>query len=121
MRWPGLTETTEGPLDFAVQIPEGEELRVMFSAADEQIESARSVASQAVDRLEGEPAGAFVYDCACRSMILGDDFGQAVDAMDEELGDTPLVGLETYGELCMQQGETSGFHNTTSVMMLLPD
>ncbi|ARS89213.1 FIST N-terminal domain-containing protein [Natrarchaeobaculum aegyptiacum] len=121
IRWPGLSLTTAGHLDFPVGVPEGTELRVMHSPKPEQIESARNTAREAVANTgQTGIAGGFVYDCACRSIILEDSFGEAVDAMADEL-EVPFTGIETYGELCMERGQLSGYHNTTSVVMLLPE
>ncbi|QLG50474.1 FIST N-terminal domain-containing protein [Natrinema halophilum] len=119
IRWPGLRQKKEGPLDFPVGVPEGTVLRVMHSPPEEQIVSARETANTAIRNAPGEVSGGFVYDCACRSIILGENFDEAVDAMNEELG-VPFSGFETYGELCMERGLMSGYHNTTSVVMLLP-
>lgn len=62
-------------------------------------------------------AGAVVFDCICRNLILGDAFQSAVSAMHEELGGAPLAGFETYGEIALDAGDMSGFHNTTSVVL----
>ena len=120
IRWPGLTTDTDGPLEFAVDVPEGTVLRVMESPDDAQVEAVRSAAREARAELgEAEVAGGFVYDCVCRSVILGDAFDTAVDAIRDELA-APFTGFETYGELCMERGQTSGYHNTTAVVLLLP-
>jgi methyl-accepting chemotaxis protein len=37
--------------------------------------------------------------------------------MRDELGGAPLAGFETYGEIAMEIGEMSGFHNTTTVVV----
>ncbi|WP_117365519.1 FIST N-terminal domain-containing protein [Natrarchaeobaculum sulfurireducens] len=121
IRWPGLALTTAGHFEFPVGVPDGTKLRVMHSPKPDQIESARNTAREAVTNAgRSEIAGGFVYDCACRSIILEDSFGEAVDAMADEL-EVPFTGIETYGELCMERGQLSGFHNTTSVVMLLPE
>lgn len=118
MRWP--MAVAGDALQFAVDVPEGTTLRVMYGSHESQIESARRAARQAVETAGDTPiAGAFVYDCACRAIILRDDFEEAVAAIDDELG-VPFTGFETYGEMCMQLGQLSGFHNTTTVLMLLP-
>lgn len=121
IRWPRVEVMESGALHFAVEIPEGTVFRVMHGTGEKQIESAREASREAMENAEGtEIAGAFVYDCACREIILGDEFPAAVDAIDEELG-VPFSGFETYGEMCMQMGQLSGFHNTTTVLMLLPE
>jgi methyl-accepting chemotaxis protein len=53
-------------------------------------------------------------------LILGSDFARAVKGISEELGDVPLAGYETYGEVALDVGDMSGFHNTTSVVLAFP-
>jgi len=45
---------------------------------------------------------------------------ESVDEMVAELG-VPLAGFQTYGEICMQQGEMRGYHNTTSSVLVFPE
>ncbi|WP_324757279.1 FIST signal transduction protein [Haloarcula sp. GH36] len=120
IRWPRTAVGENGSLRFAVDIPEGTVLRVMHGSPDSQIESAGRAASEAVELADGEIAGGFVYDCACREIILQDEYPAAVDALADVL-DTPFAGFETYGELCMQMGQLSGFHNTTTVVFVFPE
>lgn len=119
IRWPGLTTTTDGPLQFTCSVPEGAMLRVTAGSRESQIESARRAAAAARERLEGPAAGALVFDCICRSTTLGDEFGAAVETMAETL-DVPLLGFETYGEVAMERDQLSGYHNTTTVICLFP-
>jgi methyl-accepting chemotaxis protein len=119
VRWPRMGAQGDGSLQFAVDIPEGTVFRVMHGHPDDQVASARRVAREALDMLDSAPAGGFVYDCACREIILGEHFSEAVDAIDAEL-DAPFCGFETYGETCLRKGQTSGFHNTTTVVLLFP-
>jgi methyl-accepting chemotaxis protein len=41
--------------------------------------------------------------------------------MSEELGGAVLAGFETYGEIALDVGDMSGFHNTTSVVLAFPE
>lgn len=120
MRWPWVDAETGDTLHFAVDVPEGTVLRVMHGTEESQIESARATARRARHAAgDTDVAGGFVYDCACRGIVLGDRFPDAVREMADEL-DVPFAGFETYGELCMGPGEFSGFHNNTTVVLLLP-
>ena len=120
IRWPGMETTTAGPLSFAVAVPEGTELRVMHSDPDDQIDSVRTAARNAVDQANGtDIAGGFVYDCFCRAAILEDDFDDALAAVEREVN-APFAGFETYGEVCTKRDDLTEYHNTTSVVMLLP-
>lgn len=65
-------------------------------------------------------AGAVVFDCICRNLILKDDFKTAIAGIHEELGNVPLAGFETYGEIALDAGDLSGFHNTTTVVLAFP-
>ena len=120
VRWPQVVGPESRSLKFAVDVPAGTVMRVMHGHPDDQIESARRTARAAVEGLDGPPAGGFVYDCSCREIILGDRFGEAVAAIDAEVG-APFCGFETYGETCLRKGQMSGFHNTTTVMILFPE
>jgi methyl-accepting chemotaxis protein len=111
-----------GAINFACGIPKGTVFRVTESEPDRQVSSAREAARRARARLGGaRPAGAVVFDCICRSLILGDRFGSAVQAISEELGDVPIAGFETYGEIALDVGDMSGFHNSTSVVLAFPE
>jgi methyl-accepting chemotaxis protein len=43
-----------------------------------------------------------------------------VHGISEELGGVPLAGFETYGEIALDAGDLSGFHNTTTVVLAIP-
>ncbi len=116
-----LSRTAEGAISFACGVPEGAVIRITESTPKDQIDSAREAARRANAKLGGRPAaGAVVFDCICRNLILNAEFGSAVRAMVEELGNAPLAGFETYGEIALDTGDMSGFHNTTSVVLAFP-
>ncbi len=116
-----LSRGEDGSLSFACGIPEGAKIVITESTPERQVESARVAARSARERLGGGPvAGAIVFDCICRNLILGDSFGDAVRGMSEELGGAPLAGFETYGEIALEGGAMSGFHNTTTVVLAFP-
>lgn len=116
-----LRKTSEGALGFACGIPSGTVIRITESDPESQLKSTRLAARRALEHLGGrEPAGALVFDCICRNLILGERFGDAVRSISEELGGVKLAGLETYGEIALDVGDMSGFHNTTSVVLAFP-
>lgn len=109
-----------GALSFACGIPEGSVIRVTDSTVQRQLDSARAAAVKARDQLGGRPcAGALVFDCVCRKLILGDGFTDAVRAISDTL-DAPLAGFETYGEIALDVTDHSGFHNSTTVVLAIP-
>lgn len=112
----------DGSISFACGIPQGALVRVTESSADGQLSAARRAATMARERLGGvRPAGAVVFDCICRRLILDARFEEAVLSIGETLGGVPLAGFETYGEIAMRVGDLSGFHNTTSVVVAFPE
>ena len=113
-----LSASPDGAIHFACGLPEGAVIRFTESSHDDQINSARAAARQAAAQIGGAPiAGALVFDCICRKLILGDEFAVAVQTMSEALGGVPVAGFETYGEIALEAGDLSGFHNTTSVVL----
>ncbi|MCX7956340.1 MAG: FIST C-terminal domain-containing protein [Endomicrobia bacterium] len=121
IRWLGGTKSTDGPIVFTSCIPEGTILRIMESPKQAQIDSAKEAAELAFFQAAGgKIVGAIVFDCVCRATILGEDFSKAINGIKDVLK-VPLVGFETYGEIHVEPGQTSGFHNTTTVVMLFSE
>lgn len=116
-----LARHADGGIAFATALPEGTVIRITESTPGSQVQSAHRAALDARAALEGRPvAGALVFDCICRNLILGPSFTDAVTGMSEALGGAPLAGFETYGEVALHAGELSGFHNTTTVVLAFP-
>jgi methyl-accepting chemotaxis protein len=117
-----LSKNADGSLNFACTIPEGVRFRIMESIKSDQIQSAQEAAELAMqEAARNKVSGALVFDCVCRSLILEDQFKEGIHAIQKVIGDVPLLGFETYGEICMNPDQFSGFHNTTSVVVLLPE
>jgi methyl-accepting chemotaxis protein len=117
-----LSRGPDDSISFACGIPEGSVIRITESDPARQVASAREAARRARTQLgERKVAGALVFDCICRNLILQKDFGRALRGISEELGGVPLAGFETYGEIALDAGDMSGFHNTTSVVLAFPE
>lgn len=116
-----LFRVGEHSIGFACGIPEGTVIRITESEPHHQIDSAREAARRAREQVGGVPlAGAVVFDCICRNLILKDQFQTAIAGIHSELGQVPLAGFETYGEIALNVGDLSGFHNTTTVVLAFP-
>lgn len=111
----------DGSLSMACAVPQGAKIRICESTPKGQIEAARTASRRAAEQLGGKAAGGIVFDCICRNLILGDSFHEAVTAISEELGGAPIAGFETYGEIALDVGDLSGFHNTTTVVLAFPE
>ena len=116
-----LSKNADGSLNFACTMLEGSVIRIMEGLHEAQIASARKAAQIALTASRGvKLAGAIVFDCCCRGIILQESFKNAVNEIKGVLGNIPLIGFETYGEIAMELGQMSGFHNTSTVIALIP-
>jgi hypothetical protein len=111
----------DGSLNFVCSIMQGSVVCIMDSTKEDQIHVVKQAAEIALKMTRGRPlAGAIIFDCACRAMILKEEFSKSIQASQEVLGPIPIIGCETYGEVAMEMGQLSGFHNTSTVIMLFP-
>ncbi len=114
----------DGSLVFQGPLQDGASFFITHTVEGDQLSSTKRAAEIAKQKTGDEAiAGALVFDCAVRYIILQDKFFDAVKGMSEVIGDNvPLTGFETYGEVCKTQNNAlSGYHNTTSVVVLIPD
>ena len=112
----------DGSLKFTSPMKEGAFITIMQSNENCQIGSAKTAALNAIRASKPEKIiGAFIFDCTCRGLFLKDKFPQAIDEIKESLGDIPLIGFEAFGEIAMDERQLSGYHNATTVIMLLTD
>jgi methyl-accepting chemotaxis protein len=124
IRWPeSLNE--DGSLNFTCGIVQGAVFRIMDGGnLEKQINALEKAAGMARESAKNagysEFAGIIVFDCAHRQLMLGDRFSDAVDRFKKTFPAVPVLGWETYGEISLEPGEFSGFHNSTSVVLLLP-
>ena len=52
---------------------------------------------------------------------LGDDFAFELDTVAERLGPAQMVGCNTYGQIARAEGQFSGFHHCTAVVLVIAD
>jgi len=118
-----LSANPDGSINFACAMVEGAVIRIMESPNKTcQINSAKQAAEAALKATRGAKiAGAIVFDCVCRNLILEAEFTKAVEEIKKVLGHIPVIGFATYGEIAMEVGQLSGFHNTTTVVLLIPE
>jgi hypothetical protein len=118
-----LSVNPDGSINFACAMVEGAVIRIMESPNKAcQINSAKLAAQAALKSARGvKLAGAIVFDCICRNLILENEFSQAIEEIKKVVGNIPIIGFATYGEIAMEVGQLSGFHNTTTVVLLIPE
>ncbi len=111
----------EGALRFLAEIPDGSLLRLMQASAEELIASAREAGRAARKQCGGPLAGAVVFDCISRAILLGDRFGEELRALAEELGDPEaLMGCLSVGEVGAMGAGVAQFHNKTVAALAIP-
>jgi methyl-accepting chemotaxis protein len=125
LRWPASINE-DGSLNFTCGIAEGSVFRIMDgSNLEDQINGAEEAAGIAKESAENagysEFAGVLVFECAVRQWMLGDRFPESVDRFKKVLPGVPMLGWETYGEIRLDPGQFSGFHNATTVALVIPD
>ncbi|MHB8418118.1 MAG: FIST signal transduction protein [Myxococcales bacterium] len=116
-----LKANPDGSLLMATEVPAGTAVCIMGGSSDSLVSASRQAAESALRALGGaKPAGTLVFDCICRRIFLGDGYRKQIDAIAQAAGGMPLAGWETYGEIALTHGQASGFHNSTSVIAVLP-
>lgn len=111
----------DGSLLMATEVPAGMAVCIMEGSKNELVAATKKAAQSAVDSLKGgKPAGALSFDCICRRVFLGEEYQRQVEAIAAAIGGAPIAGWETYGEIALAQNQASGFHNSTSVVAVLP-
>ena len=124
IRWP-VSINNDGSFNFTCGIAQGAVFNIMdesdfedqINAPKEAVRMARRFAHNAGYE---KYAGILVFDCAVRQLMLQDRFCEGIEQIKNTLPDVPILGWETYGEIRMESGQFSGFHNATCVILLLP-
>lgn len=117
-----LQVRADGSLVMASEVPAGAAITIMRGTKEGLVTAAELAARSAMANLGGcRPAGVLVFDCICRRMFLGDDYERQVAAFRSVVGpDVPVIGWETYGEIAMTPSQQTGWHNSTTVLAILP-
>ncbi|CCB85056.1 hypothetical protein PUV_01060 [Parachlamydia acanthamoebae UV-7] len=113
----------DGSLNFICKVEKNSLIKIMSTRPSDQITSALEAAKEALKLAKNEKiAGIVVFDCACRGMILKERFSVAVEMIKDIFPDTPMIGVETYGEILLEPDVLAGgFHNASIVIMLIPE
>ena len=54
------------------------------------------------------------------SRFLGDDYRKQIEVVSQATNGAAVAGWETYGEIALTPNQASGFHNSTSVVAVIP-
>jgi hypothetical protein len=105
----------------AADIPTGVTITIMKTTSKSAAEAAIDATQDAVKQMHGQESGiALVFDCVATRLRTGKEFSLELQAIEDILGQTKLVGCNTYGQISRVDGQFSGFHNCTAVVCILP-
>ena len=110
----------DGSITCAAEIPEHAQVHIMKTTN----ESASQAAAQATDHAlaalaDHAPGAALFFDCVATRLRLGDQFAYELGTVVERLGPAKMVGCNTYGQIARAEGQFSGFHNCTAVVLVI--
>jgi hypothetical protein len=114
----------DGGVLCAAEVPTGSTTHIMSTQAIAAADAAVAAVHDAVAQVEGAgatPKVALFFDCVATRLRLGQEFGSELEAVQSALGAAPFVGFNSYGQIVRAEGQFSGFHNCTAVVLVLPD
>ncbi|AUX39234.1 hypothetical protein SOCE26_006180 [Sorangium cellulosum] len=115
-----LRVVAPGGLYCVGEVPDGCLIRVMEGDPGGLVAAAREAAITAREAVAGPIAGAFVFDCISRCMMLGDTVRDELTTFESELGErVPVMGCLTFGEVGALGRGVPQFHNKTAVVFAL--
>ena len=115
-----LSIDAAGAVNCAAEIPSGAKVFIMTATAGSATDAAAEAARSAMRGLRGKPAGALFFDCVATRLRMGEVFGFELEAVQNALGGSSLVGCNTYGQIARAEGQFGGFHNCTAVVLAFP-
>jgi hypothetical protein len=112
----------DGSVTCAAEIPEHAQVHIMRTTNASAALSAARATDHALAALDGHaPAAALFFDCVATRLRLGGDFANELDTVLARMEPAKMVGCNTYGQIARAEGQFSGFHNCTAVVLVLPD
>lgn len=110
----------DGSITCAAEIPEHAQVHIMRTSNESASQAAARATDHALAALAGHaPGAALFFDCVATRLRLGDDFSYELGTVVERLGPAPMVGCNTYGQIARAEGQFSGFHNCTAVVLVI--
>jgi len=125
VRYP-MSKNEDGSINFTCAIPDGAMVYIMDGRDSVRQVAASRIAAEHVRQVAEADGyarfgGALVVECAVRKVLLGKRFHEAPESISKVLGGIPMIGAEAYGEIHLAPGDFSGYHNTSTVVLLLPE
>ena len=110
----------DGSITCAAEIPEHAQVHIMKTTSESASQAAAQATDHALAALDGHsPGAALFFDCVATRLRLGDDFAYELETVTARLGPAQMVGCNTYGQIARAEGQFSGFHNCTAVVLVI--
>jgi hypothetical protein len=111
----------DGSVLCAAEVPQGSVVYIMRASAASAVEAAQEATQAALAAMgEHKPQAALFFDCVATRLRMGDQFGEEVAIVRDQLAGADLVGCNTHGQIARAEGQFEGFHNCTAVVAVLP-
>ncbi|MEZ4384064.1 MAG: adenylate/guanylate cyclase domain-containing protein [Nannocystaceae bacterium] len=116
----GLSTVDGDALTYVAPIPDGALVQLCEYVRPEVLADTASAVDAVAKALpEADPAGALVFSCAVRKMMLGTHIADVSAILRERL-DVPFAGFYAFGEIApLAPGGPAFFHNATMITLLL--
>jgi hypothetical protein len=112
----------DGSVQCAAEVPQGSVVYIMRASAASAVEAAAEATQAALAALgEHKPQAALFFDCVATRLRMGDQFGEEVEIVRDQLAGADLLGCNTHGQIARAEGQFEGFHNCTAVVAVLPE
>jgi hypothetical protein len=116
-----LAILADGSVMCAAEVPPGSVVYIMRASAASAVEAAQEATQAALAALgEHKPQAALFFDCVATRLRMGDQFGEEVGVVRNQLSGADLLGCNTHGQIARAEGQFEGFHNCTAVVAVLP-
>lgn len=113
--------TEKGGLVCTAELAVGSMVTILHADPRNLIDAAGKAALAARKNLDGAaPAAVLLFDCGSRGMALGASFDREVAAVRDVFPGTPMAGFLTYGEIARFRGRLDPWHNSTAVVVAIP-
>ncbi len=102
-------------MTFAGDVPQGWNARLMWTTSDNLMEGAAHAAETAAQTDAGLT---LAVSCVGRRLVLGDRTEEELDCLSDVMGDSPIIGFYSYGEITPVGGHCA-LHNQTMTVTTL--
>ena len=121
LRWP-ILQHEDRSITCAADIKEGSVVRIMGGNLRDTIKAGRLSAQDAMLRA-GDPeevAACILFDCVSRKEEMKKKAWKEIKAIKQVVGkETPIIGFYTYGEISPTWNSPTGYHNQTTVSLII--